>query len=229
MLMKHYLSISSTSLLVMFLILFCGTSFIHAQNDSIETGVMKVRRPPVPSRYFVDLSYSYSPAKQGFLGDLFKRRNNGFDGYLPPEPVTVVNRGEDSTRAIQDSSFMIRFYEKEDRPGEPFAWIEWLNQYEHQFAWNDTAGIDSAVFVYTINPRGQIKLFSLGAEDKKDSSAVALRNGLLPYMRKLWIWYPATTIQGDTGRRRKANCTVTVKVYAIREDHLQRMPLKIVD
>jgi hypothetical protein len=224
---------AGTIFILLFMFFMTGTSLI-AQQDSVQPGVMKVRRPPVPSTYYIDLSYSYSPARQNFLSHLFKRVNRNKmpladDNSLhPPEPVTIPRRDGDTTNALRDSSFMIRFYEKEDRPASEFAWIDWLDQYEHYFQWNDTAGIDSAVFVYDVNPRGQVK-FMPGADNGKDSSSTAMQKKLIPLMRKLWIWYPAVWVVDERGRQKKINCKVTVKIYAVRDDQQERMPLKVVD
>ena len=81
--MNRYRLISTSSLFATFLLVFYGGKYVYSQNDSIETGVMKVRRPPVPSTYYVDFVYSYSPAKQGFLAHLFKRKSDGQIAYLP--------------------------------------------------------------------------------------------------------------------------------------------------
>lgn len=220
--------------IVLVMSLFLSVRCVIAQEDSIATGVLKVRKPPVPSRYYVDISYSYSPAKSNFVqrllqSDRKRKLPKDNDASLhPPEPVALPRKVVDSTRALEDSSFMIRFYEKEDRPANEFGWIDWMDQYEHYFQWNDTAGIDSAIFFYSVNTRGQVSV-NAGADDAKDSSSTRLKENLLPYMKRLWIWYPAIWIVDDRGKQKKVNCIVTVKVYAVREDKVSRMPLKIVD
>lgn len=221
-------------LFILLMSFFSSANVLIAQKDSIAAGVMKVRKPPVPSQYRVEISYAYSPAKQNFVQHLFSSKSkrkfpaNNSEYLRPPEPVSLPKRVEDTTRAMQDSSFIIRFYEKEDRPANEFAWVAYLDQYEHYFQWSDTAGIDSTAFSYFVNTKGQISL-NADADYANDSSSNRMKENLLPIMKRLWIWYPALWIVDDRGKQKKVNCNVYVKVYAIREDKLQRMPLKIVD
>lgn len=195
----------------------------YAQQDSVKQGVMKVRKAPVSSSYYVQMSYSYSPAKRRFF---HKREQTEFiqpNQYEmhPPDPVSFPAQPDDSARMLQDSSFLMEFYEKQDRPAGQFAWINWLDQYEHYFAWNDTAGVDSCVFVYRVNTRGRIEL--MPGVVQNDSSAQAMSEGLIPYMRKLWLWFPATGID-DAGKQHKFNCVVTVKIFAVRDDQPEKLP-----
>lgn len=214
----------STFLLLLFLFFLPKTNKCFAQQDTVRQGIIKVRRPPVPTSYYVKFDYQYHPARRGHLFQFFRPRVDSSKVILtPPEPVSVVHRA-DTVNAGKDSLDMEEFSKKNDRPIDGFTWTEWLNQYEHYMAWDDSAGIDSATFVYTVNTNGFVK-FKAGTDDGKDSSSTALQKRLLPYMRKLWVWYPATSMD-DAGKRRKnISCTATVKVYAVRNDE-EKLPIK---
>lgn len=125
-----------------------------------------------------------------------------------------------------DSSFIITFYNKQGKPAEEFAWNEYVSQYEHTFEWDDTSGIDSTVFIYEVNSRGQVKC---GAIATADSSAMAMQKNLLPLMKKLWVWYPASGVSEGNRRQKKVSCIVRVQVYAVKLGYGQNLPLKIVD
>lgn len=214
-------------------------SFVSAQpRDSVTPGVVTVRRPPVPSSYKVQLSYQYSPGRKfvfpsHFLG---KRRYNRQSMQMahekknlyPPQPVTLPKKGDDSLNSLQDSSFMILYKRKNDRPAGDYDWEAWLNQYEHYFLWSDTSVIDSAVFIYEVNRNGHVEMRPSPVAGN-DTSAQRLQRNLIPHMRRLWIWYPGVWVVREDGKQRQVNCTVTVKVYAIRDESEQRDPLKVVE
>lgn len=183
--------------------------------DSVPQGTIKVRRAPVQSDYFVKLDYAYHP-KRSMLSHYIGRKKADDAVYSPPEPAVFDQRENDSSQTLLDSSFMITFYNRMGNPEQEFPWIEMLNQYEHTFAWDDTTGTDSAVFVFEVNARGQVKLRQEPVAPN-DTSAARLQKNLLPYMKKLWIWYPAAQVTDDNRRQKKAACTVRVKVYAVKE------------
>jgi hypothetical protein len=216
-----------------------GFSHISAQQqDSVTPGVVMVRRPPVPSSYKVQLSYQYSPGRKFvFPVHIFgKRRYNRQSMQMahekknlyPPQPVTLPKKGDDSLNSIQDSSFMILYKRKNDRPDGEYDWEAWLNQYEHYFLWSDTAVIDSAVFIYEVNRNGHVEMRPVPVA-VNDTSAQRLQRNLVPHMRRLWIWYPGVWVIREDGKQRQVNCTVTVKVYAIRDESEQRAPLKVIE
>lgn len=232
---------ASHSLLIitMCVLLTCGISNASAQQqDSVTPGVVTVRRPPVPSSYKVQLSYQYSPGRRFVFPAhiLGKRRYNREamkmahekKNLYPPQPVTLPKKGEDTLNSLQDSSFMILYMRKNDRPAEDYNWEAWLNQYEHYFQWSDTAVIDSAVFIYEVNRNGHVEMRPSPVA-VNDTSAQRLQRNLIPHMRRLWIWYPGVWIVREDGKQRQVNCTVTVKVYAIRDESEQRAPLKVVE
>ncbi|MCK6640156.1 MAG: hypothetical protein L6Q81_08720 [Bacteroidia bacterium] len=208
------------------------------QQDSVTPGVMKVRRPPVPSSYKVQLSYQYSPGRKlGFASHFFGKRKYNREAMqmahekqnlYPPQPVTLPKKGDDTLNSLQDSSFMILYKRKNDRPAEDYDWESWLNQYEHYFLWSDTAVIDSAVFIYEVNRNGHVEMRPSPVA-VNDTSAQRLQRNLIPHMRRLWIWYPGVWIVREDGKQRQVNCTVTVTVYAIRDESEQRSPLKVVE
>lgn len=220
-----------TNFLSLLMLIFGGllsSTSCYAQFDSVNQGVIKVRRAPVPSDYQVKLDYQYRSDKHGLFTHFFQRTDSAAMQFSPAEPVSREINLNDTNNELLDSSFMITFYSKQGNAGDGFDWVEWLNQYEHAFAWDDSSGIDSTTFVYSVNSRGHVR-YTPGADDKRDSSATALQKGLAPYMRKLWVWYPATTLTDDHRHEKKVNCTVTVTVYAIKKGEGQRMPLKIAD
>ena len=216
-----------TALLIFISLGFFSPSIRIFAQDTVPQGVIKVRRAPIPSDYRVTLQYAYGTDRQGYLPHLF-RRNEKTAMIYPPDPVSLDPNRNDSNQTLLDSSFIITFYNKEGRAEQEFDWTAWLDQYEHVFDWDDTAGIDSTVFVYTINSRGKVTCRGL-AMDRKDTSAKRLQDHILPYMQKLWVWYPATRVRDDGKVLKKTNCVVTVKVYAIKEGYGQNLPLKIVD
>ncbi len=228
----------SQLVIMMCVILTCGVSSLSAQQqDSVATGVVTVRRPPVPSSYQVKLSYQYSSGRNsGFVFHFFGRHKRDREAMqmaheqnnlYPPQPVTLPKREEDTINSLQDSSFMILYKRKNDRPAADYDWEAWLDQYEHYFMWSDTAVIDSAVFVYRVNRNGHVEM-TPSPVDVKDTSAQRLQRNLIPHMRRLWIWYPGVWIVWEDGKQRQVDCTVTVKVYAIRDESEQRLPLKVV-
>ncbi len=226
--------IRSRGKLTAFLVFFAAGFFLTcytvcAQNDSVQQGTIKVRRAPIPSDYYVKFEYTYhrGGANQGFISHWRNRKLEGAV-FAPPDPVTAEPNLNDTNETLLDSSFMITFYNKQGRPAEEFAWIEWMNTYEHLFDWDDTSGIDSTLFIFEVNPRGQVRCVPV-AMTKDDSSALALQKNLTPLMKSLWIWYPASTITDDNRRQKKVSCTVVMKVYAVRIGEGQRMPLKVVD
>lgn len=214
----------SISLLLLVLFFIPETNLCFAQQDTMKQGVIKVRRPPVSTDYYLSFDYHYHPARRGRLFHFFSPRVDSSKVIItPPEPVSVVHRA-DSVNPGNDSLAMEDFFRKDDRPIDGFTWVEWLNQYEHYMLWDDSAGIDSASFVYIVNTNGFVK-FKIGADNGSDSSSTELQKRLTPYMRKLWVWYPATSMD-DAGKRRKnVSCTVTVKVYAVRRDE-EKLPIK---
>lgn len=213
------------ALLFCMAVLLLSASFsVHAQaNDSVPQGVIKVRRAPVPSDYHVEISYAYKQ-ERGYLSHLFGKRTKEYVAYSPPEPLLMDDH--DSSRTLLDSSFMITFYGRMGKPGV-FPWEEWLNHYRHDFEWDDTAGVDSATFVFDLNSKGRAVCTALPVAPG-DSSAMRMQKNLTPYMRRLWLWYPATATN-DGKRQHKVGCTVTVKVYAVKVGYGRNLPLKIVD
>jgi hypothetical protein len=199
-----------------------------SQIDSVKQGTITVRRAPVPSDYYVKFDYNYHGQQHGFLHHLFNREDSSLMAFAPPDPVAADPNVNDTNETLLDSSFMITFYNKQGRPTEEFDWITWLDQYEHTFDWDDSSGIDSTLFIFEVNPRGQVNCVPV-AMSKDDSSALVLQKNLIPLMKKLWIWYPASTITDEGKRQKKVSCTVVVKVYAVRIGEGQRLPLKIVD
>lgn len=226
--MIPFVSRFSAFLFILTLGFFLTSSPLLAQQDTVSQGTIKVRRAPVPSDYYVKFEYNYHGQPQGFLRRLFNREDSASMRFAPPDPVTAEPNVNDSNETMLDSSFMITFYNKQGRPAEEFDWINWLEQYEHQFDWDDSSGIDSTLFIFEVNPRGQVRYVPV-AMTKDDSSALALQKNLTPLMKQLWIWYPASTITDDDRRLKKVSCTVLVKVYAVRVGEGQRLPLKIVD
>lgn len=215
-------------------IIVCISGPIFAQQDSISPGVIKVRRAPVPSVYYAQVSYTYFSPKKKLLKRILHGIDSGFggamiDGYFfPPQPVSIPENPNDSSQLRQDSTFLMQFYEKNDRPAEDYAWVNWLDQSEHYFAWSDTAGVDSCLFFYEVRTSGRVNVYR-GAPYSNDTSAATLQNELWPIMRKLWLWYPAVQLVGESKKQKKVNCLVTVKVYAVRDDQRMKLPLKIVD
>jgi len=207
---------------------FLPSHSLVAQQDSVKQGTIVVRRAPIPSDYYVKFDYNYHGQRRGFFHHLFSKEDSSRMAFAPPDPVTADPNVNDTNETMLDSSFMITFYNKQGRPTEEFAWIDFLNQYEHTFDWDDTSGIDSTLFIFEVNPRGQVRCVPV-AMTKDDSSALALQKNLTPLMKRLWIWYPAATITDDGRRQKKVSCTVVVKVYAVRVGEGQRLPLKIVD
>lgn len=211
------------------IVLFTGILLPHSQlfsQDTLPQGVIKVRRTTVPSDYYVRMSYDYHFKKRGGIFHLFGPRTDGMI-MSPPDPVTLDQHANDSNQTMLDSSFMITFYDRLGKPGEEFAWIDWLNQYEHTFEWDDTSGVDSTSFSFEINSRGQMRLKSSSYDG--DSSAIALHKNLLPLMKKLWIWYPAAMVSDDNRKQKKLSCTVTVQVFAVKEGYDRKLPLEIAD
>ena len=185
------------------------------QPDPVAQGVIKVRRAQVSSDYIVKFNYSYLPdtAKRFFH---WRKQQHREVTYSPPDPVAVDPNRNDSNQTLVDSSFVITFYTKQGNPAGDFNWGEWLSQYEHTFDWSDTSGIDSAAFVFAVNPRGDMECRAVPPA-REDSSSLALQQNLFPLMKRLWAWYPAYTVTGDARRRKPVACIVTVKVYAVRE------------
>jgi hypothetical protein len=208
---------NSSLLVVLLTLAFVSSSISLSAQDTVPQGSIKVRRAPVASDYYVKLDYVYHPKHREPVFHFFGRSTDGAS-FSPPEPAVFDQRDNDSSQTLIDSSFMITFYNREENPGEEFPWIEWLNQYEHTFGWNDTTGIDSATFVYEVNARGQVK-FRAEPLLSGDSSAVALQQNLSPILKKLWIWYPAVKVADSNRRRKKTACTVRVKVYAVKEGY----------
>jgi hypothetical protein len=218
-------------------LLFAGFSLSAQTSDSVSSGVVKVRRPPVPSSYQVQMSYQYSPARKKnffthFIGNRKYNREamnmaNDKKNLYPPQPITLAKREGDTLNSLQDSSFMILYKHKNDRPAEEYNWEAWLNQYEHYFLWSDTSVIDSAVFIYEVNRNGHVEMRASPVAPE-DTSALRLQKNLTPHMRRLWIWYPAVWVMREDGRQRQVNCTVTVKVYAIRDGSDKRLPLEVI-
>lgn len=205
---------------------FVSSSVFAQTNDSVAQGVIKVRKAPIPSEYQVKLSYSYDTKQRGSFLHFFGKRKQGEAWYSPPDPVALESNLNDSNQTLLDSSFIITFYNKQGNPEGEFSWKEYLSQYNHTFEWDDTSGIDSTVFIYEVNSRGQVKC---GALPSEDSSAMALQKNLLPMMKQLWVWYPAARITHDGRRQKKVTCIVRVQVYAVKLGYGQNLPLKIVD
>lgn len=204
-----------------------STSVYAQSNDTLPQGVIKVRRAPIPSEYHVVLSYNYDTKQRGRFLHFFGRRPQTEGLFSPPDPVTLEQRNfNDSNQTMLDSSFIVTLYNKQGKPAEEFAWNEYVGQYEHTFEWDDTTGIDSTVFIYEVNSRGHVKCNTIATED---STAMALQKHLLPMMKKLWVWYPASRVTDDGRRQKKVSCTVRVQVYAVKMGYGQNLPLKIVD
>lgn len=220
--------VSSVAVLFLFTIgfSFASSSAFAQSNDSIAQGIIKVRKAPIPSEYHVKLSYSYDTKQRGPLLHFFGKRKQGESWFSPPDPVTLESNLNDSNQTLLDSSFIITFYNKQGNPEGEFAWKEYLSQYEHTFEWDDTSGIDSTIFLYEVNSRGQVKC---GGIASSDSSAMALQKNLLPLMKKLWVWYPASRISDDGRKQKKVSCIVRVQVYAVKLGYGYNLPLKIVD
>jgi hypothetical protein len=218
---------------ILFLLLSAiGLSFpsssVYAQiKDSVPQGIIRVRRAPIPSEYHVRLNYSYDTKQRGPILHFFRPRQQAEGLYSPPDPVTLEQRNlNDSNQTMLDSSFIITFYNKQGKPAEEFAWNEYISQYEHTFEWDDTSGIDSTVFIYEVNTRGQVKCAALPTDD---TSAIRLQKELLTAMKKLWVWYPAARVSDDGRKQKKTSCVVRVEIYAVKVGYGHNLPIKIVD
>jgi hypothetical protein len=179
----------------------------------------------VPSDYHVEVSYAYGSERGSVIPRFFQKSDQPAITY-PPDPVKLEPNQNDSNQTLLDSSFIITFYSKQGKAAEEFDWVTWLDQYEHEFDWDDTSGVDSTAFVYRINSRGKVTCSAISYSDN-DSSAQRLQEHLMPYMRKLWVWYPATRVRDDGKVLKKTNCVVTVKVYAVKVGYGQNLPLNI--
>ncbi len=211
---------------------FASSSVFAQANDSVAQGVIKVRRSQVPSVYTVKMSYSYGSSSRVLFS--WGRKSGKSGGrqeqdavYSPPDPVRLEPNLNDSNQTLLDSSYIIGYYNARKKPAEEFPWEEWLNQNPHTFEWDDTSGIDSVSFDLEINARGQMRIRSYAHQG--DSSSIALAEKLLPVIKKLWLWYPASMVTNDGSKVKKVSCVVRMKVYAVKLGYGQNLPLKIVD
>ncbi|GAB4140610.1 MAG: hypothetical protein Fur0041_15790 [Bacteroidia bacterium] len=204
---------------------------LHAQlnADSVAQGVIQVRRPPVKASFTVKIIYDYrTDKKKGrFWESRLRRAQRRYSAWLkdpfPPQPVSVYSQN-DTINTKTDSLKRAETKRKNDRPATPFEWEKYLKTVNYTFQWADTIKLDSAVFVYQVDRKGNVE-FSPVISAKGSVHQQQLSDAALPAMRRLWLWYPAQRINPKNSRLENVPCKVTVIVYAFDPGREERIPL----
>ena len=212
------------------MILFCGCFlFCQTPTDSIPTGIIKVKRPPIPASYRVSMVCVY-PQLHG------RTRISEFSGnqivftdsvYNPnaPEPQNLDLYSTSNVK--HDSSFVTERSLINSSSEGPFDWKKYLSSLNYTFAWTDTSRSDSAQYQFTLDKRGKATCKPLPYA-KADSTCRVFEDKTKGYATVLTKWFPAqrNKREGST-RTKKVACVVIVTFYAYDPNLHRLLPLEI--
>lgn len=223
--------------LILFFLLCFPTIHLFGQSkpDSIPTGIIHIKRPPIPASYKVRLNYFETEtgqssshitefsAKQIVFGD------SGIM-FRPPQPSLSDKNFSDTifNKAKTTKGFLLldttdRYY---------FAWERYLNLISWKFAWTDSSRMDSAQYEFTIDKKGKATCKAL-PWNNSDSTCRAFEKKTIPYLFLLDKWVPARRSKtGFLRRERKSKtipCTVIVTVFAYDENERDLLPINVIE
>jgi hypothetical protein len=174
-------------------------------NDSINTGVIVVKRSLPSVSFAVKEDYDYS---RNATDNWWERPY-----FLPWKSYPDTLLGARNLTNSRDTLRLVNQNRKQYAPFAEFGWNDFMNSNcNYSFSSNDTMKLDSARVEFYVDENGKAVCHPLfwGNSDFSDS---LLEEKVFVIMKHLWLWYPAEA-HNRGEKDRKIPCVVTLTIYA---------------
>ncbi len=204
-------------------------------SDSIQIGIISVKRPAIPAIYSIHLAY-FDPdslQKQIHITEFSTKQivfgDSGISS-IAPQPFI-------GDRTLSDTVFTGDSFSRNNLPPSSssenkFDWLNYLKLISWQFFWSDSTKRDSAQFEFTIDKNGNATCKALPWKNA-DSTCRAFEKKSFPYLFLLSEWLPARRnkvgVFHRKGKFRNVPCIVIVTVYAYDPNAGKSLPVEIID
>ena len=191
--------------------------------DSIQAGIIKVRRPPIPAVYQVHAQYLFPPnsvrkSRQANVERTAIVFSDSMNNVVRPQPFFF---GGDSTQhdAVINELKAVQYM------ADTGIWTRFTSTIGYSFSRSDTARIDSVRLYITINRSGEFYINGMPFQNA-DSNSLVLQNMALRSANRYLYWTPARLKNRKKRKRKKIDSTVILTIYAMDPTYGKFMPIE---